>query len=76
MPRRREPLRRTINVRPVLSPSMMKWEGFHKRLSDGRAAPDPKGDRVRIGMSGKFLPYKYFGASQDTPPLGLKYLDQ
>jgi lysozyme len=39
MPRRREPLRRTINVRPVPSPSMMKWEGFHKRLSDGRAAP-------------------------------------
>jgi cyanate lyase len=22
--------------------------------------PDPKGDRVRITMSGKFLPYKYF----------------
>jgi cyanate lyase len=38
--------------------------------------PDPKGDRVKIGMSGKFLPYKYFGASQDTPPLGLKDLDQ
>jgi cyanate lyase len=38
--------------------------------------PDPKGDRVKIGMSGKFLPYKYFGASQDTPPLGLRDLDQ
>jgi len=22
--------------------------------------PDPKGDRVKIGMSGKFLPYKRF----------------
>lgn len=33
--------------------------------------PDPKGDRVRIGMSGKFLPYKYYGAEQGIPPLGL-----
>jgi len=22
--------------------------------------PDPKGDRVKISMSGKFLPYKYY----------------
>jgi cyanate lyase len=36
---------------------------------------DPKGDRVKIGMSGKFLPYKYFGAAQGTPALGLKDLD-
>ncbi len=34
--------------------------------------PDPKGDRVKIGMSGKFLPYKYYGAGQGIPPLGLK----
>ena len=34
--------------------------------------PDPKGDRVKIGMSGKFLPYKYYGAEQGIPPLGLK----
>ena len=32
--------------------------------------PDPKGDRVKIGMSGKFLPYKYPGASQGIQPLG------
>src|SRR5262245_34956242 len=25
---------------------------------------DPKGDRVRITMSGKFLPYKYYGNEQ------------
>ena len=24
---------------------------------------DPKGDRVQIGMTGKFLPYKYYGAT-------------
>src|SRR6266700_6102015 len=24
--------------------------------------PDPKGDRVKIGMTGKFLPFKYYGA--------------
>ena len=34
--------------------------------------PDPKGDRVKIGMSGKFLPYKYYGASQGIQPLGYK----
>lgn len=34
--------------------------------------PDPKGDRVKIGMSGKFLPYKYYGAEQGIPPLGFK----
>ena len=26
--------------------------------------PDPKGDRIRITMSGKFLPYKYYGNEQ------------
>lgn len=34
--------------------------------------PDPKGDRVKIAMSGKFLPYKYYGAEQGIPPLGHK----
>ncbi|HUO53831.1 MAG TPA: cyanase [Rhodoblastus sp.] len=34
--------------------------------------PDPKGDRVKITMSGKFLPYKYYGAGPDTPPNGAK----
>jgi len=33
---------------------------------------DPKGDRVAIKMSGKFLPYKYYGAEQGIPPLGYK----
>ncbi len=34
--------------------------------------PDPKGDRVKIGMHGKFLPYRYYGAQQGTPELGYK----
>jgi cyanate lyase len=34
--------------------------------------PNPKGDRVRLAMSGKFLPYKYYGAEQGIPDLGLK----
>ena len=34
--------------------------------------PNPKGDRVRISMSGKFLPYRYYGAEQGIPELGLK----
>lgn len=33
---------------------------------------DPKGDRVRIGMTGKFLPYKYYGATGNNLALGLK----
>jgi cyanate lyase len=34
--------------------------------------PNPKGDRVRIAVSGKFLPYKYYGAEQGLPELGYK----
>jgi len=34
--------------------------------------PDPKGDRVKITMSGKFLPYKYYGASGNVPAYGYK----
>ncbi len=33
---------------------------------------NPKGDRVKIAMSGKFLPYKYYGAEQGTPEYGFK----
>ena len=34
--------------------------------------PNPKGDRVRITMSGKFLPYKYYGAEQGILEYGVK----
>jgi cyanate lyase len=34
--------------------------------------PDPKGDRVKLEMSGKFLPYRYYGAQQGVPELGYK----
>src|SRR6188472_1515453 len=34
--------------------------------------PNPKGDRVKITMSGKFLPYKYYGASGNVPEYGVK----
>ena len=34
--------------------------------------PNPKGDRVKITMSGKFLPYRYYGAQQGIPELGYK----
>jgi cyanate lyase len=33
---------------------------------------DPKGDRVQFTMSGKFLPYKYYGATGNEQALGLK----
>jgi cyanate lyase len=31
---------------------------------------NPKGDRVEIGMTGKFLPYEYYGASGNVPEYG------
>ena len=34
--------------------------------------PNPKGDRVKITMSGKFLPYKYYGSSGNIPEYGYK----
>ena len=34
--------------------------------------PDPRGDRVKITMSGKFLPYKYYGAGGNVPQYGYK----
>jgi cyanate lyase len=34
--------------------------------------PNPKGDRVRVSMSGKFLPYKYYGNEQGIPEYGFK----
>jgi cyanate lyase len=34
--------------------------------------PDPRGDRVKITMSGKFLPFKYYGNSGNVPGYGYK----
>jgi len=33
---------------------------------------DPKGDRVKLTMSGKFLPYKYYGTTGNVPSYGYK----
>src|SRR5580692_13149162 len=33
---------------------------------------NPKGDRVKLTMSGKFLPYKYYGATGNNQALGYK----
>ena len=33
---------------------------------------NPKGDRVKITMSGKFLPYKYYGATGNQQEYGFK----
>jgi cyanate lyase len=34
--------------------------------------PNPKGDRVQLTMSGKFLPYKYYGNEAGVPEYGYK----
>jgi len=36
---------------------------------------NPKGDRVKITLSGKFLPYRYYGAEPGTPEYGYKETD-
>ncbi len=33
---------------------------------------DPRGDRVKLTMSGKFLPYKYYGATGNIPAYGYR----
>jgi cyanase len=33
---------------------------------------NPKGDRVKLTMSGKFLPYKYYGNQQGVPDYGFR----
>jgi len=42
---------------------------------DFEREPNPKGDRVRITMSGKFLPFKYYGNGQGTPDYGFREVD-
>ena len=37
--------------------------------------PNPKGDRVKITMSGKFLPYKYYGNQGNVPEYGYREND-
>ena len=44
----------------------------HHDVVDKAGGPDPRGDRVKITMSGKFLPYKYYGASGNVPEYGFK----
>ena len=34
--------------------------------------PNEKGDRVKISMSGKFLPFKYYDSEQGIPAYGFK----
>ena len=39
---------------------------------DFERMPHAKGDRVKISMSGKFLPYKYYGNEQGIQEYGFK----
>ena len=46
--------------------SAMDFDMEIERLSN------PKRDRVKITMSGKFLPYKYYGSEQEIQEYGVK----
>jgi cyanate lyase len=39
---------------------------------DMKREPNDKGDRVKLTLSGKFLPYKYYGNEQGIPDYGFK----
>jgi cyanate lyase len=39
---------------------------------DMERVANPKGDRVKFTMTGKFLPYKYYGNEQGIPDYGFK----
>jgi cyanate lyase len=39
---------------------------------DMERVANPKGDRVKISMTGKFLPFKYYGATGNVPEYGFK----
>ena len=65
----------------IFGPTLKEF--IHEEFGDGimsaidfdldvERQPDLKGDRVRITMSGKFLPYKYHGAEEGAMPIGLK----
>jgi len=65
----------------VFGPALKEF--IHEEFGDGimsaidfdlacERQTDPKGDRVRITMCGKFLPYKYQGAEEGAMPVGLK----
>jgi cyanate lyase len=43
-----------------------------KSMADMMPSPNPKGDRVKITMSGKFLPFKYYGSEQGIQEYGVK----
>jgi hypothetical protein len=50
-----------------------RWHHVGHRLRHaGRPSPNPKGDRVKITMSGKFLPYKYYGNTGNVPEYGYR----
>ena len=48
------------------------WYGTPNGTMQMERLPNPKGDRVKITMSGKFLPFKYYGNSGNVPEYGFK----
>jgi cyanate lyase len=76
-PKQPAPNRRTLGQRPAWKAlieeefgcgimSAIDFDMTMERL------PDPKGDRVKIGMTGKFLPFKYYGATGNAQQYGYK----
>ena len=68
----------SIVVKIGADTSKLAWSGglnyvqFSDFDFDFERQANPKGDRVQFVMSGKFLPYKYYGAEQGVPEYGFK----
>ena len=65
----------------VFGPTMKEY--IHEEFGDGimsaidfnmtmEREPNNKGDRVKMNLSGKFLPYKYYGNEEGVPDYGFK----
>ena len=81
MPPQDPTLYRFYEAMLVFGPALK--ETLHEEFGDGimsaidfdlgvERQEDAKGDRMRITMSGKFLPYKYHSLSDDVQQLGTK----
>jgi hypothetical protein len=51
---------------------LRRHPAFGASAASAPAPGNPKGDRVRPGMTGKFLPFKYYGAKGNEIGYGVK----
>ena len=58
-----------MSGRPEFGDGIMSAIDFDMQIE---RQPDPNGDRVKIGTTGKFLPLKYYGVSDNAQAYGYR----